>query len=391
MKRLLAYFLFIGIAGITLAVPLVLRGPFPDLRTTCVYTALGLLGYNIVVVYPSGNRLLPGDPLTMAALWCYGTPLAVFVIVPSMLLHFITKRHALANCLFNGGQFVMTLLAAGTVRALASQQSIGLASPAQIPSIFLMVLVFDLVNNLFVAVAMAMNSETPYWEAFYRMAYEERRSFLVQWYLINMSAIYVVLHTGLPGVVLAFTGIVALWSELRFQNDFTRKAEQARTDTLTGVFNLRYLEDWLNDDFPKIACQDSPCSFIFVDVDGLKQVNDTLGHDAGDAVLVHLASVLTANARKEDRVVRYGGDEFVVICKETDADLAGAQAFKMIKAYERSPLIHDGVRIAYGASFGVASFPKHSIEGRDLVRLADKAMYLAKKHGGNRVYTADSL
>jgi diguanylate cyclase (GGDEF)-like protein len=123
----------------------------------------------------------------------------------------------------------------------------------------------------------------------------------------------------------------------------------------------------------------------------LKEINETYGHGSGDAVLMHLSALLRSIVRADDRVIRYGGDEFIVICQKAGLDEAIGIGQRVLEAIKKEPLVFEGNTLRYGVSLGVASYPKHSILGRDLVRLADKAMYLAKKSGGNRLRTADSL
>ena len=350
-----------------------------------------MVGEHLSVRFPNGNSITLGDQVAFAALWCYGYPLAVLSLVPSVLVQFFTKKKALLNSLFNGGQYAISMACASIVARAASSVPGGHTLSGQVFCVLLMVLTFDAVNNLFVAIAISIDQEHPWVSVFVSIAVTERRNSLVLLYLINMASIHLAIYMGKVGVVFMFAGILALWAQLRFEQELAKKSLEAQTDVLTGLYNVRYLEDWLNRDFPRIASQEAKCSLVFVDVDGLKEVNDSLGHDAGDALLVHLAKVLTSVIRSDDRVVRYGGDEFILICHNADLPEAEGIGQRVLDAIGKAPMFHAGSLLAYGVSLGVATFPKHSALGRDLIRMADKAMYLAKKHGGNIVYTADSL
>jgi len=103
---------------------------------------------------------------------------------------------------------------------------------------------------------------------------------------------------------------------MRFQQELDIRTEESRTDPLTKAFNYRYLEDWLHSEFPKVVGEGKPCSFIFIDLDGLKHINDTSGHEAGDAILVNVTQALFSTARAQDVIIRYGGDEFIIICPQ---------------------------------------------------------------------------
>ena len=296
------------------------------------------------------------------------------------------------NCLFNAGQLTISTVAAG----LAARMLRGLVQSgnavAEILVVVVTIGVFDAVNNAFVSLAISIDQEQRWDEMYLRLWYLDRKNSLVLWYFVNVCGVLLSTYMGKAGTLFVFMGVLALWAQMQFEREAARKAEEAQTDVLTGLYNTRYLEGWMANEFPKIAASDEGgCSLVFVDVDGLKLVNDTFGHDFGDAVLIHLGKMLRSVTRAEDRVVRYGGDEFILICQKAGLDEATIIGQRVLDAIKKDPLIHEGNELFYGVSMGVASFPKHSVFGRDLVRMADKAMYLAKKHGGNMLYTADSL
>ena len=93
---------------------------------------------------------------------------------------------------------------------------------------------------------------------------------------------------------------------MRFQSELDMRTEESRTDPLTKAFNYRYLEDWLHREFPKLVAEQTPCSFVFIDLDGLKKINDQFGHEAGDTVLIHVTRALFSVTRQEDVIIRYG-------------------------------------------------------------------------------------
>lgn len=164
----------------------------------------------------------------------------------------------------------------------------------------------------------------------------------------------------------------------------------AITDPLTGVFNVRRLEEVMQDEVSRAKRYGRPVSFVMVDVDNLKSYNDTLGHQKGDVVLSQIASIVDSNTRDVDKVFRYGGDEFCVVLPETDLDDAMTVAEKVRRAVaefhfpgeERVP--GGGMTV----SAGVSSFPENSLSEEELVRQADVALYLAKQQGRNSVQPA---
>jgi len=363
----------------------------PETGTVFLYAVLGFAGHHLVVAHPSGQFISLNDPVTFSALWCFGPPLAIIASVPASLLKFFTRRRGLLNCLFNAGQLTLSIVAAGAVPAVLGNLISAGGGVVEIIVIVLTICMFDFVNNALVSLAMSIDQGQPWRDMFLRIAFVDRKNSVVLWYFVNIAGILLTSYMGKSGTLFVFFGVLVLWAQVQFEREAARKAHEAQTDVLTGLFNVRYLEDWMNKEFPKIASQEGTCSVVFVDVDGLKLINDTYGHESGDSVLMHLSGMLRSITRAEDRIVRYGGDEFIVICQKAGLDEATGIGQRALDAIKKNPLIHEGNTLHYGVSMGVATFPNHSILGRDLVRLADKAMYLAKKRGGNMLCTADSL
>lgn len=391
IRKLVIYLSVIAVVGMSAAAKLLAEGTFPKTSTVLLYALLGLIGQHLQVAFPQGNFITLGDPVAFTALWCFGIPSSLLVLVPASLIQFFTKKRGLLNCLFNAGQFALATLASGTAVNLLRRLPGSDTGLASIMMVMAMIAVFDAANDAFVAGAVAIDQELLWSDIFHRIAFVDRKNSLVLWYFVNISGVLLATYMGQTGTLFVFVGVFALWAQLLFERELARKSHEAQTDVLTGLLNVRYLEDWMGNEFPKIAGEERKCSLVFVDVDGLKEVNDTYGHDAGDALLVHLAGVLRSVTRSEDRVIRYGGDEFILICHKTDLTEATGIGQRVLEAIKKTPLVHEGRNLTYGVSVGVASFPRHTALGRDLVRMADKAMYLAKKHGGNMVYTADSL
>jgi diguanylate cyclase (GGDEF)-like protein len=152
-------------------------------------------------------------------------------------------------------------------------------------------------------------------------------------------------------------------------------------DPLTGLLNRRGLDA----DAPAVlhagVQSGLPCSLLFLDLDGLKQVNDSLGHEAGDELLAEFAARVHACTRGPDLFARVGGDEFVLLLPETE--LRGAQdvAFRIISTLREPIRIGESATVC-GVSIGIAQQPRHGSELKDLLQAADRAMYAAKARGG---------
>jgi diguanylate cyclase (GGDEF)-like protein len=162
-------------------------------------------------------------------------------------------------------------------------------------------------------------------------------------------------------------------------------AWQARHDHLTELPNRAHLHELID-----AALQlpgHAAVTVLFLDVDGFKEVNDSLGHDVGDDLLRQLAARLGGRTRADDTVGRLGGDEFVVLCRGCDLDGAEALAERFRSSFEE-PFLLGGRPIRLSASIGVATAPAgrpQNPRSTDLVRDADLAMYAAKAAGRNRI------
>ena len=158
------------------------------------------------------------------------------------------------------------------------------------------------------------------------------------------------------------------------------------TDGLTQVHNKRFFEEALEREVSRASRYKRPFALILFDIDHFKQVNDTHGHLAGDAVLRQLGSLVRARVRRDDIVARTGGEEFGVITPEIGAEGAVELAGKLLRLIEATSFEFDGTLIPVTVSLGVAGWdPAIHRAPDDLVKAADEKLYAAKRGGRNRV------
>ena len=159
----------------------------------------------------------------------------------------------------------------------------------------------------------------------------------------------------------------------------------ARTDPLTGLWNRHHFGEQLQLTLSQADRRNSPVSLILVDIDHFKRVNDTWGHQAGDTVLKQVARILQDGSRDGDICVRYGGEEIALLLPDADSQSAVEVAERLRVRICAQPIRHGAADITVTASFGVATFPE-TVKVRDqLFPAADKALYIAKHEGRNRV------
>ncbi len=165
--------------------------------------------------------------------------------------------------------------------------------------------------------------------------------------------------------------------------------ESSLSDAMTGLNNRRFLEEYVETLLAGVQRRKTGLSILMLDLDYFKMVNDTYGHDAGDAVLKALAKVLRQSVRSSDLVIRYGGEEFMIILQETVGDAADHVAETIRAAVERMEVVTGGTRLKKTISIGVADFPSDSETFWQAVKFADVALYQAKERGRNRVVRFD--
>ncbi|KKB77882.1 histidine kinase [Devosia soli] len=198
------------------------------------------------------------------------------------------------------------------------------------------------------------------------------------------------------GVNWDITGDVALNEDLKRAKALTeaRNAEleaarvsiehNALHDSLTGLPNRRYLDEKLRKCIDAGYLQSGTIALLHIDLDRFKQINDTLGHAAGDAMLVHASRILRENCRETDFVARIGGDEFVVLSDNNEAEEALARLAGRIVDAMRKPVLFEGHECRFGVSVGIATAMVPEIDVKQLLINADIALYRAKDRGRNR-------
>jgi len=193
-----------------------------------------------------------------------------------------------------------------------------------------------------------------------------------------------------------FLGSVFVWLtvnlSLQTASDLRRVLfleQESITDSLMGIFNRRYLDRRLQEEFQRSQRYASPLSILLLDIDHFKAVNDSYGHQAGDSILNSLGRILLLNVRPSDIVARYGGEEVMIITPGTSVSAAHVLAERLRQNIENHgfAITEDSNRtkkIHITVSIGLASLSSEEKDTRRLVQDADRALYRAKGEGRNR-------
>lgn len=159
--------------------------------------------------------------------------------------------------------------------------------------------------------------------------------------------------------------------------------DMAEKDFLTRVYNRRYFFSAGSQLHALLSRRSQPMTVAMLDIDHFKNINDSLGHEAGDAVLRQMAQVLSSRFRVSDIVARLGGEEFCVLASDIDADQALLLFEELRATFENTPVLFGDIRVSYTVSMGLCSQSGLSLD--EMLREADRMLYRSKSAGRNRV------
>ncbi|MDV6377064.1 GGDEF domain-containing protein [Sporosarcina sp. GW1-11] len=181
------------------------------------------------------------------------------------------------------------------------------------------------------------------------------------------------------------------WSILLTVGYFIRKShillkkveDLTITDTLTGIYNRRYFDMYMEKTIPFSKMSNSPLTFLMLDIDHFKKINDSYGHPCGDEALKHTSTIIKSCVRPSDAFVRLGGEEFGVVMPNTDVVEGLIIAERIRKAVEQSDYTYNNEQIHFTISIGLSSYNGEQVE--QFIEKSDHALYQAKKNGRNQV------
>lgn len=202
-----------------------------------------------------------------------------------------------------------------------------------------------------------------------------------------------VIIRGLLFLMAAFA-VCKLNYEVKKYDEMRKKEFRiARTDKLTGLANRHYFDQKLKDEVACVSRTDSVLNVLMFDIDNFKGFNDRYGHVSGDKLLVLFSNIVKQCVRNSDIPVRYGGEEFLILIRDLDIFMAKSVADRIRKQLEKQRIYiekQDGKQ-KLTVSCGVAQFPTHSSDIKEVIEKADKALYYAKEAGKNIVVSYDDI
>ena len=343
----------------------------------------------IVMTRLVGNPVSISLAFVFAAMYLWGLYPAVLLHAGATLLSELLQRKPPWKILFNVGQDVTSLSAAWLVMFAAGAAPTPFAPHADLAGqdllwIFGSWIAYHLVNLALVS-GLSEFYDQSWWEAFTDEFWFYTVSVLAVLALSPLVAIVAVAHqyswTLLPLLLLPLLAVQKAAQMSREQE------HQALHDPLTGLPNRLLLTDRIEQALARSSRSEGRVVVFFLDLDLFKVVNDSLGHHAGDALLIDVAGRLQSAVRSGDTLARFGGDEFVIVCDDVRDGEVDALAHRVTSAL-REPFASETHQVTVTASIG-AALATDSSDPQTLLRDADAAMYRAKERGRDQVVLFD--
>ncbi|WP_431042024.1 putative bifunctional diguanylate cyclase/phosphodiesterase [Streptomyces sp. P1-3] len=331
-----------------------------------------------------------GAALTLAALLLYGWLPAALISLAVVVLVAAARRHRWRQALLHGsvdllgiGAAALALAACGTVPSVATPWAPDGWDLYDVPRIVLAAFTYLLVTRALLWYCLAPPGAALSGAARTALL----RQALVGVALLGIAPLIVVVAAHRPLMLPLFAvPLIALDSTLWIAR--VRAEEQLR-DPLTGLPNRQYLLDRTWAALDQAEREGARAALVLIDLDRFRSVNDTLGHMAGDRLLLQIAERLRAALPRGAEAARLGGDEFVVLLPTVDSLTSAQRVARNLISVLGSPLDLDGLTLVLEASAGVAVYPDHAVDAEGLLRRADVAMYQAKRdRSGAEVYEA---
>jgi diguanylate cyclase (GGDEF)-like protein len=316
---------------------------------------------------------------SFAALLYWGLPVAAVLKVTSTLIAGIANRKAPFRTVFNAAQEVLALGAAWVALGLAGihpqPTHPWIPSGSHLAGVALGAAVYFAVNFVLVTIAISLHARA----ALLEIAWEELpyQAFVNLALLSAAPLVVVVMGRSVLLVLLFLLPLVAVYLNAEIS---VQREHQAMHDELTGLPNRKMLLRQTEESLAKAARTGRVAGFLLLDLDRFKEINDTLGHPAGDRLLQAIAHRLTHSVRPGDLVARLGGDEFAVLLPVIKGVGTAREVAARLRAAVAEPLRLDGMTLTIEASIGIATYPHDASDVETLLRRADVAMYLAKEH-----------
>jgi len=336
----------------------------------------------LVVRLQGGARISVAYPLIFSSLVNLGIGPTMAALLPGTLARVFIHRDRPLRAFYAFGQYCLCTFVAGNAYLFAGSEFGRIVLPGGFLPLLAVSIAWDTLNVAFAQGRVTLQHGGNWYQRFRYGLIKERGAVMPIYHILGFTGALLYHDHGFSGLVLTSAALVGLHNFFRLHAEYVETKRTSVTDRLTQVYNYRYLADWLQQEFPRAVSGRQPLTFLWVDVDDLKGINDTHGHEAGNVALRVIADLLKSSVRQSDTVVRYGGDEFVVVLPRTGAVEAGLVVSRIQDAVSRQSFVFEGRPFPVNLSIGLACYPDDAETPQELLTASDRAMYQQKQSKG---------
>ncbi len=349
------------------------------------FLALCIIASNSSIEFKSGIKMTMTSPVCIFVLLILNINMAVLMGSIGVLSYHIFTRRRLEKCIFNIAQFTISIFLAGTFLYRFYDRNLNL--PGDFLYIIPAIIIFEVTNLLLVSRAISFKMNESFKQTLIDGLKESQVGLPL--YLSNGLIMYICYQAyGLWGLALIIIPLFSVTWLFKASKRADEHEENAYICPTTRLKNRRCLNDWLEREFPNTVQNDPNISFILIDIDDFKRINDQFGHDVGDQVLGEFGDLIRNNIRDTDLIYRYGGEEFVIILPAYNKAGANVIIERLRETVTDYTFSNGKLNITFSA--GIATLDSSLLNddnmntGNELIRRADMAMYSAKQSGKNQ-------
>lgn len=345
---------------------------------------LCIIASNSAIQFKSGINMTLTSPVSIFLLLILDINTALFIGSLGILSYHLFTKRSLEKVFFNIAQYAISVFLSGSFLYLFYERTLNL--PDDFLFIIPAILLFELINLILVSCALASKSDKPLRKIIISGLQEPQIALPL--YLSNGLIMFICYQTyGLWGLTLIIIPLFSVNWLLHASASVEIHKENSYLCPTTKLKNKRCLNEWLKNEFSSVIADDQNISFVLIDIDNFKQINDEYGHEKGNQVLAELSELIKKNISETDLVYRYGGEEFVIIFPS----FKKAETYVIIERFRKLVNAHifsGNQEVTFSAGIATLDYgllyDRNLDTAKELIRRADMAMYSAKQSGKNQ-------
>lgn len=375
------YETFISIIGLTIILLNLPEWSMFKQGEILYFIFLCILASNTAIQFKSGINMTLTLPVSIFLLLICDLNIAIVIGSLGVLSYHIFTKQSLEKVLFNISQYTISIYLSGSFLHLYYERTLNL--PGDFLFIIPVILIFEVCNLILVSGALALKSAQPFLEVLISGLKEPHIALPL--YLSNGLIMFICYQAyGIWGLAVIIIPLFSIKWLLHASASVEIHKENSFLCPTTKLKNSRSLNEWMKNKFPKVIYHDQRISFILIDIDNFKQINDRYGHEKGNQVLAEFGELIKEQIPETDLIYRYGGEEFVIILPSYNDE----QAYQIIERFRKMSSQHlfsGHQQVTFSA--GIATLDVNLLNDRnldtanELLRRADMAMYSAKQSG----------